>query len=69
MSHNIKLHNKQLSTFNSRLFIIGGKEIRSIKGTTQGNPTLTGAYALNITPLIQFLHEFSMKSPLLIILQ
>ena len=37
-------------TFNSRLFIIGGKEIRSIKGTTQGDLTLTGAGALNINP-------------------
>ena len=45
-------------TFNSRLFIIGGKEIRSKEGTAQGDPTSTGAYILGITPLIQFLHEF-----------
>ena len=45
-------------TFNSRLFIIGGKEIRSKEGTTQGDPTSMGSYALNITPIIQFLHAF-----------
>ena len=45
-------------TFNSRLFIIGGKETRLKEGTTQGDPTSAGAYALGITPLIQFLHEF-----------
>ena len=45
-------------TFNSRLFIIGGKEIRSKEGTKQGDLTSTGPYALGITPLIQFLHEF-----------
>ena len=56
MSHNIKLYNS--CTFNSRLFIIGGKEIKSKEGTTQGDPISTGAYALGITSLIQYLHEF-----------
>ena len=45
-------------TFNPRLFIIGGKEIRSKEGTTQGDPTSMGAYALGITLLIKFLNEF-----------
>ena len=40
------------------MFIIGGKEITSKEGTTQGDPTSTGAYALGITLLIEFLHEF-----------
>ena len=44
-------------TFNSRLFITEGKEIKSKEGTTQGDPTSTGAHALGITPLFQFLHE------------
>ena len=45
-------------TFNSSVFIIGGKEIRSKEGTMQGDPTSTGVYTLGINPLIQFLHEF-----------
>ena len=45
-------------TFNSSVFIIGGKEIRSKEGTMQGDPTSMGVYALGINLLIQFLHEF-----------
>ena len=35
----------------ARLFIIGGKELRSREGTTQGKPTAMAAYTLNVTPL------------------
>ena len=45
--------------FNSRLFMIGSREITSKEGTTQGDPTSTDTYALGITPLIQVLHEFA----------
>ena len=42
----------------ARLFIIGGGELLSKKGTTQGEPTSMGAYALGILPLLQFLFDF-----------
>ena len=42
----------------SRLLIVGGGEILSSEGQAQGNPTVMGAYALSILPLIKFLLEF-----------
>ena len=42
----------------SRLFIVGGREILSSEGRTQGDPTSMGAYALGIEALIKFLYEF-----------
>ena len=42
----------------ARLFVIGGKEILSKEGTTQGDPTSMKTYALGVTPLLNFLHEF-----------
>ena len=36
----------------SRLFITGGKEISSNKGTTQGDPIAIGMYALGLMPLL-----------------
>ena len=38
----------------SKLFIVGGGEIFSSEGTTQGDSTVMGAYVLRILPLIKF---------------
>ena len=40
------------------MFIIGGTELLSKEGTTQGDPTSMGAYALGVTPLLPFLRDF-----------
>ena len=42
----------------TRLFIIGGEELLSNEGITQGNPTSMVAYALGILQLLQFLLDF-----------
>ena len=46
----------------ARLFIIGGKELLSKKGTTQGDPTAMGVYALTVTPILYFLRDFIVNS-------
>ena len=55
MLHNLNFISPIITTYitysritPARLFIIGGGEILSKEGTTQGNPTAMGAYALEI---------------------
>ena len=41
----------------ARLFIIGGKELRSCEGTTQGDSTAMAEYTLGLTPLLNHLQS------------
>ncbi|XP_057308551.1 uncharacterized protein LOC130646905 [Hydractinia symbiolongicarpus] len=43
--------------FHARLFIIGGKEIRSEEGTTQGDPLGMAIYAIGLTPLLNLMAD------------
>ena len=65
MLHNLKLICPVIATYISncyiypaRLFIIGGGELFSKEGTTQGDPTSMDANALGILPVLQFLLDF-----------
>ena len=47
-----------------RLFSFGGGEILSKEGTTQGDPTSMGAYALDILPMLHSLLDFVLTNDL-----
>ena len=60
--HNVRALCPTLATFAintyrkpARLFIIGGKEISSSEGTTQGDPIAMGLYSICLQPLISHL--------------
>ena len=62
MLRNLKIICRIIATYiincyvtQSRLFIVGGEEILSSKGTTQGDSTAMGANTLGTVPLIKFL--------------
>ena len=64
--HNAKLSRPALATFikncysiPSDLFVQEGKFLRSLKGTTQGDPATMGIYALGITSLLGRLSDLS----------
>ena len=46
----------------SRLFIIGGKELKSNEGTTHGDPVSMAIYGIGVTPLINMLIDIVVTS-------
>ena len=47
----------------SRLFVIGGYELKSSEGTTQGNPIAMAVYAMAVIPLLLMLLEIVIEVP------
>ena len=67
--HNISIICPSISIYvhncysvHSRLFIIGGGELKSTEGTIQGNPIAMAVYAIAIIPLILMTVELTNKT-------
>ena len=65
--HNTRILCPSLSTYAiniyrepARLFVIGGKELTSAEGTTQGDPMAMSLYAICLQPLITRLNSSSL---------
>ena len=68
MLHNIKIICPEIATYvintysrKARLFVLGGVEIESSEGTTQGDPIAMPLYALSLIPLIESIKTTGIK--------
>ena len=57
MSHHLNVYFRLLFG-NSKTFLIDSKDMKFKEGTIEGDRTVIGAYALRVTRLLHFLHEF-----------
>ena len=55
----IAIYVKNFYCLHSQLFIIGGNEIRSCEGTTQGNPIAMAVFAIAIIPMTIMIVDFT----------
>ena len=67
--HNVQVLCPAMSTYlincykkRSRLFVVGGVEIASDEGTTQGDPLAMPAYAVGLIPLMDIIKEQHLSS-------
>ena len=61
MCPSIAQYVKNCYSLSNRLFIVGGGEIQSIEGTTQGDPAAMAIYAIAIVPKILMLLDISLQ--------
>ena len=57
----IVMYVKNCYSLHSRLFIIGGNEVRSCEGTTQGDPIAMAVYAIAVIPMILMIVDITSK--------